>query len=217
MRRLFFTLLVFLPILGICKDLNDNHTPLQPHSPIMKRPLVTLVPILNSSENSFSWSVATSLYQSIRKNLEMKKSLYLTDEDSLSTKIKRMICKHDPFGLDTDWIKKAFQQNEFIVFTELLDHKEIPLDAKFPQDSSAELRLAVRIRVFDIRSQTPRVILQEIVRKFHQIPKQFNQYNFTQVPPDNKAFEISPLGMIYEMVCQDACNNIEDYILLAGN
>jgi hypothetical protein len=80
--------------------------------------------------------------------------------------------------------EKSFTDEDFIVFVEMLEHDEVAnLSDKNqnPQDCSANLQLTARVVVVDNRTDSPHIILQEVVNDKHFIPRQFNRYNFRQV------------------------------------
>jgi hypothetical protein len=82
------------------------------------------------------------------------------------------------------------------------------------EDSPALLTIAVRVRVFDVREKTPKVVLQEIVEQSHHIPRQFTKDS--QVPWGDEAFDVSPLGIAHDQLCKELATRVEDYILIAG-
>jgi len=208
-RRFFLTLLLFATIIVANEAVAT-----------IVRPLVVISPMNDSSSHNLSWDVSKELWQAIVHRLSQNKQLYLIHDDKNTSFCRDLLSFHDPFGGNTQWIKTKFQPNEFIVFTELLQHDEVllhPVNSKEcrREDSTAELNLKVRVRVFDIRNQTPQVILEEIVQKFHTIPKQFTQLNFHQVSHGEEEFEISPLGVFHEQLSKELAVQIEDYILMA--
>jgi hypothetical protein len=180
------------------------------------RPIVAFVPLIDHSCSDLNWNISQELTLAIRQRLVQKNQLYMIGEESLPDFSKKAVSSHDPFDADTSWIKKAFPQNEFVVFTELLEHNEIAVTSKDPQDAPAELTMSVRVRVFDLRGKTPQIVLQEIVEQSHHVPRQFTKANFNQVPWGDEAFDVSPLGIAHDQLCKELASRIEDYILISG-
>ncbi len=177
-------------------------------TPKLQRPLVAFVPVMDASKHDLNWDVSEELSSAMRHNLTQKNRLYLVGGESFLPHAKRALATHHPFEPDTTWIKKAFPQNEFVVFTELLEHDEIP--------SPSELILKMRVGIFDLRDKTPKIVLQEIVEQAHHIPQQFTKTNFNQVPWGDELFDVSPLGIAHDQLCKELSSRIEDYILMTS-
>ncbi len=75
--------------------------------------------------------------------------------------------------------------------------------------------MSVRVRVIDLRSAEPQVVLQELIHDAHPIHAQFNQVNFYQVPWKDQSFSISPVGTAHGKFTKELSQRIEDYILIA--
>lgn len=218
MTRWAISLTTLSLIFSSCNQGTQDSSSSLLESPVLSRPIVALVPVIERARTDLKWSVSKELSHAIRQRLTQKNHLYLMSEDAVASMAKRAMSGHDPFGLDTSWVKKAFPQNEFVAFMELLEHREVSLyPTAETQDSPAELNLTVRVRVFDTREQTPKVVLQEIVQQSHHIPRPFNKANFNQVPWGDEAFEVSPLGIAHEALTKEIASRIEDYILLSGH
>lgn len=216
MTRWAITLATISLVFSSCNKGTQDTSSSFLESPVLSRPIVAIVPMIEKARTDLKWNVSQELSCAIRQRLTQKDHLYLMGEEAVGSMAKRALTSHDPFGLDFTWVKKSFPQNEFVAFTELLEHKEIPLYTEIP-DSPAELNLTVRVRVFDTRSPTPKVVLQEIVQQSHHIPRAFNKTNFNQVPWGDEAFEFSPLGIAHETLTKEIASRIEDYILLTSH
>ena len=168
-------------ILGGCYT-NSDFSAAFSEARASNRPIVSFIPVIDNSKNDLNWNVSQELSKAIRDRLAQKNQVYIIGEETVAALAAKALSAHDPFELDTSWVRKAFPQNEFVVFTELMEHNEIPVNAKDAQDSPALLTLSVRVRVFDVRQKTPKIVLQEIVEQSHHIPRQFTKTNFKQVP-----------------------------------
>lgn len=206
-------LLILTCFLGGCKH-DQNPTALM-ERPVQIRPIVSINSVIDHARHDLPWDVSQELTRAIRLRLTQQNSLYLLSEHQVSAMAQKLTDKRDPFGDNSEmtWLKKVYPQNEFVAFLELIDHQETPLSAA--ENSPAELTIAMKVHVFDLRQQQPRVVLQEIVRQSHHIPMQFTQGRDHQLPWENEMFEISPLGLAHEKLCQEVAVRIEDYILLS--
>lgn len=178
------------------------------------KPIVAIAPVIDSTEEDSSWSLSNEFTYCINHQLAQKNHLSLIDLD------KTFMLNQNPFGQDINWIKKVFPHHGFIVFLELIEHNElVRRDNKKTIDSkrcSAELLMTMRVRVFDLRRDEPKVVLQELVHESHFIPRPFTRSNFQQEKWGHEMFTISPMGLAHAQFIKHICNRIEDYILLAA-
>jgi hypothetical protein len=214
MNRWKYSTLALMLFLGGCHN-NQGSTMTVMEKPVSIRPIVAVVPVMDHSRHELSWSISNELTQAIRQKLAEHNQLYLLSEDQVYA-MNRKSSQGDAFGLETLWMKKAYQQNEFVAFFELIEHREAPLIApqETPEESPAQLTIVMRVRVFDLRGEQPKVVLQETVEQTHHIPRQFTRHQFNQVPWGDEMFEISPLGLAHAKICQEVSTRVEDYILL---
>jgi hypothetical protein len=178
------------------------------------RPIVSFVPVIDTSKSDLNWNVSQELTKAIREHLTKKNQVYMIGEQPVAASAEKALSAHDPFDIDTSWVRRSFPQNEFVVFMELMKHTEVPVMAK--EDSPALLTISVRVRVFDVREKTPKVVLQEIVEQSHHVPREFTKANFAQVSWGDEAFDVSPLGIAHDQLCKELATRVEDYILIAG-
>ncbi len=204
---------VFALLLGGCQY-DQTLTSVIERPALKGRPIVALLPVADLSRHDLSWNVSHELTESIRKHVSEHNRLYLISKDQID-EIQHKSAQRDPFGIETGWVKKAYPLNEFVAFFELVEHREIPLVNG--EGSPAQLSVAMRVRVFDLRTEQATVVLQEIIEQSHHIPKQFTRNQFNEVPQaswGDEMFEISPLGIAHEKLCQELATRVEDYILL---
>ncbi len=208
-------------LLAGCND--DDSLVFLMEKPVTTRPIVAIVPVMDMARHQLAWNISDELTLAIRQRLTQHNHLYLLGADQVYAMTRRSVKdkNRDPFGIDTSWVRKAYPQNEFVAFFELVEHREIPLTLEAVTESPAELNMAVRVRVFDLRAEEPKVVLQEIVEQSHHIPQQFTHsetpeagHVSSQVAWGNETFDISPLGIAHEKLCQEIAARVEDYILL---
>lgn len=218
MPRIFLTL-SFITLLATGCD--DSSLPVQSslHPTTEQKPVVTVVPIIDSSQSDYSWNLSDELSSFLYTRFSQQDLFYLVDLSEAQLKRKKLTEVHNPFGTDLSWIKKAFQGDEFVVFLELLEHDEVirkdrsskSLD---PKMCAADLKMAMRIRVFDLRGKEPNVILQEIVRHCHFIPRSYTKLNFEQVSWKQENYSLSPLAIAHRDFMREIAERLEGYILL---
>lgn len=183
------------------------------------KPIVTLVPIIDSSKPELNWRVGDELTAALDYRLSKNDRLFLCDLKKTCARMQTLASMGNPFRADYQWVKKAFSKDEFVVFLELIQHDEVlRQDKKNPVDPelcAADLNLSMRVRVFDVRGATPKVVLQEIVTDSHFIPRAFTHLNFHQESWEDESFSISPLGLAHDAFVKTLAKRIEDYILVS--
>ncbi|HEV3269515.1 MAG TPA: CT253 family lipoprotein [Candidatus Rhabdochlamydia sp.] len=179
------------------------------------KPVVAIAPVIDSTEEDSAWSLSDEFTYCISHQLAQKNHLSLIDLDKT-----RMITSQNPFRQDISWLKKVFSHHGFVVFLELVEHNEMARqdDKKIIdfKKCSAELLMTMRVRVFDLRGDEPKIVLQELVHESHFIPRPFTRSNFQQEKWSHEMFTISPMGLAHSQFIKHICNRLEDYILLAA-
>lgn len=183
-------------------------------------PSVAVAPVIDSSGSELSWNLSDEITYSLSSRLVQKCRMQVTDPQRTKSQIKKSKIHDNPFGDDLSWVKKTFTSDDFVVFIEVIEHEEQLRsgDASRSLESlSADLVLALRLRIVDLRKENPQVILQEIIQDSHFIPRQFTKYNFHQAPWNSEEFSITPVGIAHALLIKELSSRIEDYILLFKN
>lgn len=185
------------------------------------KPVVAIAPVINSTEEDSIWSLSDEFTYCITHQLAQKNHFSLINFDKTRATAQQPTLNQNPFEQDISWLKKAFSHHGFVVFLELVEHNEVVRqDDKQTIDSkkcSAELLMTMRIRVFDLRKNEPKVVLQELIHESHFIPRPFTRSNFQQEKWGHEMFTISPMGLAHSQFIKHICNRLEDYILLAAH
>src|SRR5271157_669847 len=98
MRRLVVCLSL---VLSGCHE-NDSSLATLIESRVNNRPIVALVPVVDYSRSSLSWSLSNEFSQALRHRLSQKNSLCLASENSF-VNAQKYLAWCDPFELDTSW------------------------------------------------------------------------------------------------------------------
>jgi hypothetical protein len=182
------------------------------------KPVVAIVPLIDSARHHLPWDLSHEITSLIHYRLTQKDTLYIVDQEKVQSMLKRVKDTHHPFDTDFAWMKKVFLDDEFVVFMELIHHEQADVPARevtASEDLPKELTIQVRLRVIDLRPETPKIALQEIIRDAHFIPKEFTTTHFVQVEWGKDNYSISPIGMAHAHISKEISNRLEDYILLA--
>ncbi len=184
------------------------------------KPSLAVVPLIDNSEESLGWNISDEITYSLCTKLDQKNLFKLAMPSQIRAQSKRMKGKNNPFGDDISWVKHVFAEEDFVVFLELLEHREVPRETGKPTPPAmlpAELKVGLRMRIIDNRGESPKVTLQEILQDSHFIPKQFNRYNFDQCAWDSEEFSLSPVGIAHSQLIKEIKDRIEGYIFVGAS
>src|SRR5579871_4477389 len=161
MFRTLFSLTCLALFVTACDDQHSNSAVYHETAP--KKPVVTMIPVIDSTEKQYSWDLSNELSALIHYQLSQKDQFYLVDITDARLKTKHLIDAQNPFGTDVSWIKKAFQGHEFVAFLELVEHEEVLRQDRQkktdPKACAADLKMSMRVRVFDLRGKETKAIL----------------------------------------------------------
>jgi hypothetical protein len=189
----------------------------QAHLYQRQRPIVALLPVIDHSQSELSWNLSEEFTGLIHHRLMQKETIYLVDKERVRSLAKN-IKQGTPFDLDMSWLKKTFFDQEFVVFMELTAHEELSYrspEGTSLKDGPSEILMKMRLRVFDLRGENPKIALQEILTNSHTLPKQFTQFHSDQIPWGSDHFSLSPLGMAHMQMAKEIAADLEEYILLS--
>jgi hypothetical protein len=213
MSRMLCTLALVALTLSGCEDSPSHITST---SAIQDKPVVTVVPVIDSTKDTRAWNLSDELTAALYSQLSHQDRVYLVDFAQAQSKRRMLQESQNPFGSDVAWIKKAFHGDEFIVFLELIEHEEIARrNTGFSNTAAADLEMSMRVRAFDVRAQTPKVILQEIVHRSYFIPHQYTASSqFHQISWQEDNYSLSPLGIAHADFVKEIASRLQDYIRL---
>lgn len=190
--------------------------------------IVTLTAVYDHQNIHLPWSLAEDLTSVIKTRLISKSNLFIANPPVSKIESQEELAlvvpteNHDEnkaLNVHYDNLKVKFPQSEFVVFLELAEHKIHPkqandtfLDKITP---SYALDLAMRIRIYDLRGESPRIVLQEIVQQKHLLPKQFAKLEFDSAIWGRKTYSISPIGFAHMQLAKEVSQRIDSYLILA--
>ena len=174
------------------------------------KPSVAIASMLDTTAFDASWSLSEELTQGVMNHIATNGEIFVhSQEESPFTE--------NPFGTDLSWMKREFQGEEFVAFLEMVEHEFAPVKTKgvSPLETSSNLNMAVRIRVIDLRPETPQIVLQEMVRDSYFVPKTLIPTDYTVEVWGTDGYRKSPMGIAHAGLIQEIAGRIADYILLA--
>lgn len=186
------------------------------------KPVVAVMPVLNKAEVSdVSWDLSEELSEGFNQRITDQGKVYVTPKESLAGKMQQFQNK-DLFLIQPSDLSGLQQANEFLVFLELIEHKSVPYRRQhikpiYPIDGKADsvLMMKMRVKVYDLRGEEPKVILQEIVHSNHMMPEKspHDEENFSDWK--DEGYAVSSMGRAHSRLVRDIAVQIEKYIDLA--
>jgi len=208
-----------LLLLAGCARVSNEETAIKFHSDGRAKPVVAIVPIFDRSGAEVPWNLSEELTDTIQKRLARRSKIYLVEEERVRSATNSLDAHHHPFGQDLSWAKKAFGENEYVVFMELVTHQLTPHEKESPSDEVAEtsytLDLTMRVRVIDVRGQAPQIVLQELVSQSHYIPKLLTHIDYTKNGWGKLSYNVTPYGLSHIQFTREISKRLEDYILIS--
>ncbi|EKE08625.1 MAG: hypothetical protein ACD_17C00077G0002 [uncultured bacterium] len=174
------------------------------------KPTIAIASMLDSTSFDASWSLSEEFTQGVMNLVASSGEVYVrSEQESPFTE--------NPFSSDLSWMKREFHSEEFVAFLELVEHEFAPVKAKgiTPQEASSNLNMAVRLRVVDLRSETPKIVLQEMIRDSYFVPKTLIPCDYSNNVWGTDQYRKSPMGIAHAQLVQEIAGRISDYILLA--
>lgn len=213
MKRLCLLFLLF----SGCYKKSSYTTQVQYHDNGQAKPKVAVIKVIDSSNHQLGWDLSAEFTELFLHQLFSDAKFYLTDDFYMIETSQLSNLELSPYSEDINWIKETNNQSEFIVFTEILEHKIVaPKTTSYnPLKNFNVLHLSVRLRVLDIRNDTPKIVLQEVISKKYSIPFNFGSYEKGPGKIARNTFALSPLGIAHKSFLAEISKEISDYIIIA--
>jgi hypothetical protein len=216
-RNLCLIFALCLASFGCSKNVHEQAT--RYYDDGRSKPIVALVPVFDRSGAKISWSLSEEFTDQLRQRFLKQSQFYINTPEQINAEIETLNETNNPFSRDYAWIGKAFGEEEFVVFAELVEHDIHPkatkknfIDKLTP---SCELSMTMRVRVFDLRGEKPEIVLQELFHQSHLIPKPSDLTEQSDDRWKKMSFSITPLGLAHSQFSKEIAKRIEDYILLS--
>ena len=174
------------------------------------KPLVAVASMIDTTSFDAAWSLSEEFTASVVNQVSQGGEIFVILQEEFPF-------SENPFsGGDLSWMRREFQDKEFVVFLELVEHEIVPAEKnRSPLEVSSNLNMAVRVRVVDLRPAQPKVVLQEMVRDTYFIPKTLIPTDYSVVVWGSDEYRKSPIGIAHAQVVNEISSRVSDYILLA--
>lgn len=179
------------------------------------KPAVAIASMIDTTTFDCAWSLSEEITSMVVDKIADTGKIYV--QSSVDSPFAE-----NPFGNDLAWMKREFQNQEFVVFLELVEHSMTPVirgkksqNTQTTQEMASNLNMSVRVRVMDLRGNTPKIVLQEMVRDSYYIPKTLIPTNYNEIVWGSAEYQVTPMGIAHRQLTQEIVSRVSDYVLLA--
>ena len=190
------------------------------HENAKRKPVVAMLPVVCKVDNYLPWNLSEEFTSEIQRRLINHSVVYLNSVD-MPENLRKKLEHEDSIRLCKNDFKELSAQNDFVVLLELLDHSEQPYQhAKVSQSQNdgtidRVLNMKMRVKVTDLRSETPKTVLQEILHVSHLIPRDAIGINYERVVWGSDSYPATAYGRAHAKLERDLSKQIENYIAIA--
>lgn len=220
MRYLFFMTFALLCLSGCTRSTRDT-TLFQSNG--RQKPIVAVLPVLDrSGTNGLTWELSRELTDEIRKRIYDSPKIYLLREGG-SAELAEILNENTPDSIGPS-VLDNLNAAEFVVVSELIEQKQVPYGAgsrvsadeentkPFRTETGSLLTLAMRLRVFDLRHEKPKIILQEVINKDHVVCRPYSNSDYARSPWGTEAFNHTPMGFAHMQLVREVVSRVETYV-----
>ncbi|NGX34587.1 MAG: hypothetical protein K1060chlam1_00940 [Candidatus Anoxychlamydiales bacterium] len=170
------------------------------------RPVVAISSVIDSTTYDLPWSLSEEITYLIKSHLSNNKNLFLSSTEVMDESLTNT---DNPFDINIAWMKDRFDNSEFLVFLELLNHNELK------KDQISNLEMSMRIRIIDVRAKEPKVILQECIDDNYYIAKGSIRADYQNTIWGSQEYANSRMGLAHKQLAKEISDRISDYIALS--
>jgi len=123
-----------------------------------------------------------------------------------------------PFSPDLSDYERLAGGSDFVVVSELVEHKDIPyrgqkMQSLYTKDGDVDTVLAMklRVRVVDLRTAQPRIVLQEVVHSNHMVRKHERSVDYRQIGWGSSGYEETAVGVAHRRLAEELAGRIDRY------
>lgn len=173
------------------------------------KPVAIVPAMIDTTSLDLPWSLAEELTTAISQEIVSTGQVFIQQGEEITP-------VENPFGSDLSWIRSEFSGQPFAIFLELVEHDYSPsMKSKDNEPSGEYLNMGVRVRVVDLRSEAPKIVLQEVIRDHYYIPKTLFPPNYQLISWGCEEYKKTPMGIAHSRLSKEVAARITDYLLLA--
>ena len=204
-RSILFVLSSAL-LLMACSSTKTNQNVSKYYDDGRSRPVVGISSVIDSTSYELPWSLSEEFTTLVRNNLSKNTKLFLSSVDDVDVALSST---DNPFGKDISWMGSRFDDNEFIVFLELIKHDDIA------KSNAKDLDMSIRVRIIDVRSKNPKIVLQEVLKDTYNIEKGSYVSDYRKNYWGSQEYDNSRMALAHKQLANQVAQRISEYISLS--
>ena len=187
------------------------------HENAKRKPVVAMLPVICSY---LPWDLTEEFSSEIQRRLINHSIVYLNSVDT-PEHLRQKLEKEDSVRLTKGDFHELSAQNDFVVLLELIDHSEEPInhaqtgEEQMSQTVDRVLKMKMRVKIVDLRTSLPKIVLQEILEVNHLIPRDAVGIDYERVVWGSDAYPATAYGRAHAQLERDLSKQIENYISIA--
>ncbi len=170
------------------------------------KPVIAISSVIDSTTYELPWSLSEEFTHLIKNNLSTHKNIFLSLSDDVDASLTNT---DNPFDPDISWMQDKFDTNEFVVFLELIKHNDVA------KPNAINLDMSMRLRIIDVRSKKPKIILQECINDNYYISKGSIQTDYQTTTWGSNEYVNSRMNLAHAQLAKEISKRIYDYIALS--
>ncbi len=204
----YFALAIFtLFLFSSCSNnQSDNNNVSRFYDDGRARPVVAVSTVIDSTTYDLPWSLSEEFTYLIKNQLANNKNLFLSSTEVMDENLTNA---DNPFDINISWMKDRFNNSEFLVFLELLNHNELK------KANISNLEMSMRLRIVDVRGKEPKIVLQECINDNYYIAKGSIKEDYQNTIWGSAEYANSRMGLAHKQLAKEISNRISDYIALS--
>jgi hypothetical protein len=187
-----------------------------------QKPIAALVPLISRvAAPDVAWDVCQEITAEVHRRIINKGEIFL-NPIQLSSRLSTKLHSEDLVAITRNDLNEFRPENEYVVFMELIEHQELRSDVLEAQATDPSLQnerdilsVRVRLRVYDLRLEEPKVILQEILHAQYFIPKVERHLDYHKVVWGGDSYSASVYGRTHAKLEKDLAHQIVNYICIS--
>ena len=183
-----------------------------------QKPIVAVLPVIDQTSGcNLTWDLSREFTDEIRNRVYDSKRIYLL-RDGSSLEIAKQLSTPNPREIAPEAIH-SLGAAEYALVAEII--KQDGLSSGSKHQSSAQLSrpeigsiltLGLRVRVIDMRHETPKIILQEVLDQDFMVATAYMHCDYSKMPWGTEAFTRTPMGIAHNRLVRELVARVEAYI-----
>ena len=183
-----------------------------------QKPIVAVLPVIDRTQQSeLSWDMSREFTDEIRKRVYDSKRVYLL-RDAGSLEIAKLLSTPNPKAISSEAVQNLGAA-EYAIVAEIIEQDEASHSIArrasrhiSPSDIGTVLSVGLRVRVIDLRNETPKIVLQEVLEQDFSVALAYMNNDYEKTPWGTEAFNRTPMGMAHNRLVRELVARAESYI-----